>query len=127
MRMKLLTTLLVGLFCLAGIQSAAIARDDCGGCSLEKNAESLESAIKFTEEALEHAKQGHGKEAKASTKAARAALKGIVSTRGGRLLQKPRTRIIKAGIAAGKGDTNAAVPLLEEAVEQLKKVDLTPE
>jgi len=126
MKIKLLTALLIGLFCLVGISSVAVARDDCGGCSLEKNTESLESAIKYTEEALAHARQGHAKEAKASTKGARSALKGIVSTRGGRLLQKPRTNIIKAGIKAKKGDTDAAVSLLEKAVEQLKTVDLTP-
>ncbi len=127
MKMKFLAMLLIGLFCLVGISSVAIARDDCGGCSLEGNQIALDNAIKFTEEALAHAKQGHVDETRASTKAARQSIKDIVTTRGGRLLQRPRTDITKAGIAAKKGKMDEAVALLEGAVVGLKEIDLSPE
>ncbi len=127
MKTRFLTMLLVGLFCLVGISSVAVARDDCGGCSLEGNAIALENAIKYTEEGLAHAKQGHVDETRASTKAARQSIKDIVTTRGGRLLQRPRTDITKAGIAAKKGNMEEAVALLEGAVVALKAIDLSPE
>ena len=127
MKIKLLTMLLIGLFGLVGVSSVAVARDDCGGCSLEGNAIALEEAIKQTAEALELAKQGKAEETNTVSRAARQSLKLIVTTRGGRLLQKPRTNITKAGIAARKGNIEDAVPLLEEALALLKTVDLTPE
>lgn len=127
MKIKLLTMLLIGLFCLVGVSSVAVARDDCGGCSLEGNAVALEEAIKQTAEALELAKQGKAEETNTVSRAARQSLKLIVTTRGGRLLQKPRTNITKAGIAARKGKIEDAVPLLEEALALLKTVDLTTE
>ena len=123
MKMKFLTMLLIGLFCLVGISSVAVARDDCGGCSLEGNAVGLENGIKFTEEALAHAKQGHAKETNDATKAARQSLKDIVSTRGGRLLQRPRTNLKKSRMAIKKGDMEEAVTLIETALNQLKEIE----
>lgn len=123
MKMKFLTMLLVSFFCLVGISSVAVARDDCGGCSLEGNAIGLENGVKYTEEALEHAKQGHAKETNDATKAARQSLKDIVSTRGGRLLQKPRTNLKKSRIAIKKGDMEEAVKNIEAALQQLKEID----
>lgn len=92
----------------------------------ETNAKFLNEGIAISEEALEHAKQGHGPETKEATREAMKRFSCIVSTTGGAQIQRPRERIKMAGIKAGKGDTKAAVPLLEEGIAMMKKIDLTP-
>jgi hypothetical protein len=125
---KLLLLAFVASFGLIGIQSAAFAEDcpDRTQVNEETNAKFLKEGIAVSEEALEHAKQGHGPETKAATKDALKKFGCIVTTTGGAQIQRPRERIKMAGIKAGKGDTAAAIPLLEEGIAMMKKVNLTP-
>ncbi|MGH8552595.1 MAG: hypothetical protein ACRERS_04800, partial [Methylococcales bacterium] len=78
------------------------------------------------EQALEHAKQGHGPQTKDATKSALLKFKCIVTNAVESQMQKPKNRIKVAGIEAGKGNTAAAIPLLEEGIALMKKVNPTP-
>ncbi|MCI0654689.1 MAG: hypothetical protein L0Y38_00275 [Methylococcaceae bacterium] len=129
MNKNLLATAFVAVFGLVGTQSIAFAEEcpDRNHTNEETNAKFLGEGIALAEEALEHAKQGHGPETKTATTAALLKLHCMVSNRGGAQLQSPRGKIKIGGIKAGKGDTKAAVPLLEEGIALLKKVNMTPE
>jgi hypothetical protein len=128
MNTKLLTLAFAVFFGLAGIQTAALAEDcpDRTQTNEQTNAKFLEEGIVISEQALEHAKQGHGPETKAATKEALKKFGCIVTTTGGAQMQRPRERIKMGGIKAGKGDTAAAIPLLEEGISMMKQVNLTP-
>lgn len=129
MNKKLAPVIFAAVFSLAGVQSVAYA-DDCPDrtqTNEQTNAKYLNEGIALAEQALEQAKQGMGPEAKETTKLSMLKFKCIVSNRGGAQLQGPKNRIKLGGIKAGKGDTDAAIPLIEEGIARLKKVDMTPE
>lgn len=127
MNKKLLIAAIL-VFGLAGIQITAFA-EECPGRNQtdeQTNAKFLQEGLVFAEQALDHAKQGHGPETKAATKSASLKFKCIITTTGESQMQKPKEKIKRAGIAAGKGDTAAAIPLLEEGIAILKNMDMTP-
>ncbi|MGH8549714.1 MAG: hypothetical protein ACRERU_14155 [Methylococcales bacterium] len=128
MNNKRLAVAFVAVFGLAGVQVTALAEEcpDRTQTNEQTNAKFMEEGIALSEQALEHAKQGHGPETKAATKAALLKLHCVVSNALGAQMQGPRQRILKGGILAGKGDTKAAAPLLEEGIALLKKVNMTP-
>lgn len=130
MKMKLLVMVFVAMVGLVGFQSAVFAaQDECPdlvATNEQTNAKFMSEGIALSEEALELAKQGQGKETKAKTKAAMMKFKCIVTTTGESQLQKPKARIKMGGIKAGKGDTEAGAALIAEGLELFKKVNLTP-
>jgi hypothetical protein len=128
MNKKLLAVAFAAVFGLVGGPSVAFAEDcpDRTKTNEQTNAKFLDEGIAISEQALEHAKQGHGPETKEATKEALKKFGCIVTTTGGAQIQRPRERIKMAGIKAGKGDTAGAVPLLEEGIAMMKKVNLTP-
>ncbi|MGH8498605.1 MAG: hypothetical protein ACRERV_07355 [Methylococcales bacterium] len=128
MNRKILVITFVAVFGLVGVQSTAIAEEcpDRNHYNEQTNAKFLEEGIALSEEALEHAKQGHGAEAKKATKAALSKLHCMISTTGGSQLQGPRGKILTGGVKAGKGDMEAAIPLLEQGIALLKEVNMTP-
>lgn len=129
MKMKLLVMVFVALVNLVGFQSIVFAADECPDLVKTNEATNdkfMKEGIALSEEALAHAKQGHGAETKAATKAAMMKFKCIVTTTGESQLQKPKARIKMGGIKAGKGDTEAGVALIEEGLELFKSVNLTP-
>ncbi|MGR9107941.1 MAG: hypothetical protein ACU843_13510 [Gammaproteobacteria bacterium] len=111
-----------------GFQAAAIAEEcpDRTKTNEQTNAKFLAEGIAIAEQALEHAKQGHGPETKDATKESLLKFKCIVTNRGESQMQGPKARIKMGGIKAGKGDTAAAIPLLEEGIAGMKNVDMTP-
>jgi predicted negative regulator of RcsB-dependent stress response len=124
MKMKLLIVLFAALFSVVGIPSAVLAEEcpDRTETTLATNGKFLEDGTKLAEEALEHAKQGHADETRASAKASLEALKCIVSSQAGSQLQSPKGKIRLAYIKAGKGEMDQAVELLEAGVAKLQKV-----
>lgn len=127
MNTKLLALAIVTVFGLVGVQSAAFAEcPDRNNTNEQTNEKFLAEGIADAEAALEHAKQGHGPETKAAAKEALRKFGCIVTTTGGAQIQRPRERIKLGGIKAGKGDVEAAIPLLEEGIAMMKKVNLTP-
>ena len=82
MRKTIIITLLVAIFGLFGAHGTAVAAgvgSDCGGCSADSNNENLATGRKLTQEALDHAKQGHRDEALAAITEAKRVVKLIVS------------------------------------------------
>lgn len=129
MKMNFIVTIFVTLVGLIGFQSSALAADECPDLvhtTEATNEKFMAEGIVLSQEALEHAKQGHGAETKAATKAAMMKFKCIVTTTGESQLQKPKARIKMGGIKAGKGDTEAGAALIAEGLELFKKVNLTP-
>ena len=109
----------IGFF---GFQLPAYAEacPDRNHYNAQTNEKFFEEGIALAEEALVQAKQGHGSETKAATRSALKKFKCIVSSTGESHMQKPKDRITMAGIKAGNGDIQAAIPLLEKGIEQLK-------
>lgn len=128
MNKKLLATAVVVALGFFGIQSNAIAEEcpDRNHVNEQTNAKFLDEGLALSEEALEHAKQKHGEEAKEATKAAMLKFKCIVTNAGEAKLQGPKGKIKVGGIKAGKGDFEAAVKMIEQGIAALKKVDMTP-
>lgn len=128
MNNKFLAVALVAVLGLVGILGTAMAEEcpDRTQTNEQTNAKFMKEGIALAEQALEHARQGHGPETKASTKEALAKFRCIVTTTGESKMQAPKIKIKKAGIEAGKGNVAAAVPLLEEGIAALQKVDMTP-
>jgi hypothetical protein len=126
MKIKLLIMFFAALFTIAGIPGAALAEEcpDRTETTGATNDKFLQQGINNAEEALEHAKQGHADQARASAKASLDALKCIVSSQAGARLQGPKSKIRLGYIKAGKGEIDKAVKLFEEGVAGLKKVEL---
>lgn len=126
------TTILAGAFVaafgLGTIHTAALAEEcpDRHTTNEQTNAKFFEEGMTLTQQALEHAKQGHGPETKDATKAALLKFKCIVTNAGESQMQGPKMRIKKGGIEAGKGNTAAAIPLIEEGIALMNKVNMTP-
>ncbi|MGR9106763.1 MAG: hypothetical protein ACU843_07505 [Gammaproteobacteria bacterium] len=124
MNLKSLIAPLLAVFGFAGMQGTAFAEQcpDRTHYNEQTNEKFFEEGIALAEEALQYAKQGQGAETKAATKSAMLKFKCIVSSTGEAHMQRPKARITAAGIKAGKGDTKAAIPLLEEGIALLNAI-----
>lgn len=122
MSSKLLIISLITVLGFFGFQTLVAAEEcpDRNHYNAQTNEKFFEEGVALAEEALVQAKQGHGSETKAATKDALKKFKCIVSSTGESHMQKPKERITMAGIKANKGDTQAAIPLLEDGINLLK-------
>lgn len=128
MNKTILVTVFVAAFGFGGIQNIALAEEcpDRHHTDEQTNAKFFDEGMAIVEQALVHAKQGHGPQTKDATKSALLKFKCIVTNAVESQMQKPKNRIKVAGIEAGKGNTAAAIPLLEEGIALMKKVNPTP-
>lgn len=120
-RKTFLAVLLAGLFSIFGTQFAVAE----GYPTAEENAQNLKEGIEHAEAGLETAKAGDANGTADHIKAARDSLKEInASDEIAAELRKGRDPLRDAWIKAKKGDAAAAVPLIEEGLGYLKKVNM---
>jgi hypothetical protein len=93
--------------------------------TLQTNEEFLVKGKALAAEALEHAKLGHGDEAKKAGYAAVDALACIVSSWAGAKLQSPVAKIRTGSLLASRGKQEKAVAILQKGVDKLNKVKMT--
>ena len=119
---NLMVVLWVALVMTFGAGSAFAEREFGEIPSHADNQAWLAEGLKHTEEALTAAKAGDGAATKTHTKAATKEFGEIYSEEWASKLQSAKSKIRVAGIKAGKGDTEAAVPLLEQGIAAIKQL-----
>ena len=118
------TLIMALLICLLGYFSTSMAAiEEKPIPTPAQNAEFLKAGIGLAEEALAHAKQSHGDETSASSKAAVETLKEINSEVWAPKLQSPMSKIRVAGSIAKKGKFEKAIGFLESSIAKLKTIN----
>ncbi len=128
MRKTIVIALLFAGFNLLGVNGAVFAGgvgSDCGGCSAAGNNEKVANGIKLTEEAIEHAKQGHAKETeKVAAEAARVV--GDIVTGVSNQARKKSKAVYELNDAkrrARDGKLDESIAFLEKALKVLGTIE----
>ncbi len=115
MKKNFVTALLAGVLSLTA--TSALAYDLAP--AVETVHKYITEALKYTNEALGHAQQGHAPETATAARAASAQCDEAVSENAGMEIEQAQNRLNTAITAADKGDAAAAVAPLQESVTLL--------
>lgn len=122
-RTILIPLLLVGIFSIVSIQSTAFAAEPI--TNAEENNEKLTNAIKLTEEALAHAKQGHQEQTVTALAEARNDIKSIHTgvTKKYRKKSQASFEIGDALKRAKKGKLEESIAFMEKGLPIMKSIE----